>query len=343
MGKRHSIRARYGSRAALAWGLAAFTVFQLTLAVLVEGRHPEFRDPEYGHKLARLRAHVATEPGRPLLIVLGSSRAALGFRPDALPADMPAVFNLALAGAGPVTELLCLYRLLDEGLRPAGVIVEVMPPLLHQEKPWAEAGRIPVERLSRRDVVRLQRHAPHPGQLRRAWLTARLTPWFSHRFGLLSCYAPRWLAWDVRQDRWRQLDRAGWMPYPRTAVSAEEVRRAANYARLEYAPCFQRFHITANADRALRELLVVCRRKGIGVWLLTMPESSAFRGWYPPSASPAVTVYLKGLSQEYGAEWIDARSWMTDEDFVDGHHLLASGATAFTKRFGRKISLARHR
>jgi hypothetical protein len=303
----------------------------------VERWCPEIRDPEYGHKLARLRARAAAEPGCPLVVVLGSSRAALGFRPDALPTGAGGpVFNLALAGAGPLTELLCLYRLLDEGIHPAGVVVEVMPPLLHQEKPWAETTRLSVERLGRRDLHRLRRHAPHAGRLRRQWFAARLTPWYSHRFGLLSRLAPRWLAWDARQDRWQRLDSAGWMPYPRPAVKAEEIRRALQFARREYTPCFERFHITANADRALRELLAVCRREGIGVRLVTMPESSKFRSWYPPGAGPALATYLGGLSREYGMAWIDARTWVPDEYFVDGHHLLGDGAAVFAERFGRE-------
>jgi hypothetical protein len=335
-------RFRTPARAALAWGLAGFAALQFALVVLAERWCPEIRDPEYGHKLARLKAVAAAAPGRPLVVVLGSSRAALGFRPDALPADTanPVVFNLALAGAGPLTELLCLYRLLDAGIHPAAVIVEVMPPLLHQEKPWAETTRLPVERLSRHDVRHLRRHVPHAGCLRRQWLAARLTPWFSHRFGLLSTWAPRWLTWDVRQDRWRHLDHTGWMPYPRATLTAAEVRRATRFARREYAPCFERFHITANADRALRELLGVCRREGIATRLLTMPESTAFRGWYPPGARPSLAAYLGGLSREYGVPWIDARAWVADESFVDGHHLLAGGAAAFTARFGREVLTA---
>ena len=68
-----------------------------------------------------------------------------------------------------------------------------------------------------------------------------------------------------------------------------------------------------------------------------MPESSAFRGWYPPGAGPAVAAYLGGLSREYGVPWTDARAWLADEHFVDGHHLLAGGAAAFSERFGREM------
>jgi hypothetical protein len=37
---------------------------------------------------------------------------------------------------------------------------------------------------------------------------------------------------------------------------------------------------------------------------------------------------------DYGLPVIDAREWMGEEDFIDGHHLLPDGAAAFTRRFG---------
>jgi hypothetical protein len=83
------------------------------------------RDPEYGTKRARL----AENRGRPLRLVLGSSRTNLGIHPVALPPlpavpardgapTEPVVFNASLMAAGPVLQLLCLRRLLSNGIRP---------------------------------------------------------------------------------------------------------------------------------------------------------------------------------------------------------------------------------
>ena len=41
------------------------------------------RDPEYGRRANRLRARVAEHPGRPLVLVVGSSRTAMGVCPSA--------------------------------------------------------------------------------------------------------------------------------------------------------------------------------------------------------------------------------------------------------------------
>src|SRR5262249_57475954 len=80
-----------------------------------------------------LRRRVAAPPHRPLLLMLGSSRPAVGFRPGVLspagddPDSGPLVFNFSLLSSGPVLELLCLQRLLDDGIRPDFVLVECWP------------------------------------------------------------------------------------------------------------------------------------------------------------------------------------------------------------------------
>src|SRR5437868_5070955 len=102
--------------AALAWGLAFVLVLQAGLGVVLDCWREELRDPEYGHKLARLRRRLAEHRGRPLLLALGSSRTDMGFRPECLAAaterdeDAPLAFNFGLSSAGPLRQLLCLQR-----------------------------------------------------------------------------------------------------------------------------------------------------------------------------------------------------------------------------------------
>src|SRR5439155_5783078 len=120
-------------RAVLAWGLFFYVAFQLGLIVITDYWLPVLRDPEYGFKLARLRQRLAEEPDRELILVLGSSRAGYGFRPEVVPAwqapaaEAPIIFNFALTGSGPILELLCLRRLLADGIQPNRVIIEVLP------------------------------------------------------------------------------------------------------------------------------------------------------------------------------------------------------------------------
>src|SRR5262245_7975669 len=119
-----SARRALGRRSAraLASGAACFLAAQLALGLAVEHCLPAVRDPEYAAKTARLRARLAESPGRPLVLVLGSSRVQMGLRAGSVNAECdgrPAlVFNFGMSGGGAQLESLCLRRLLDEGIRP---------------------------------------------------------------------------------------------------------------------------------------------------------------------------------------------------------------------------------
>jgi hypothetical protein len=335
--------AKRRARSALRFALACYLAFQVVLIVVTDNLLPELRDPEYGQKLSRLRQRLVEEPGRELIVILGSSRAGYGFRPEAVQdwrtanGASPIVFNFGLTGAGPILELLCLHRLLAAGIHPDRVIIEVMPPNLHQEGSWAEMNWLNSNRLGWDDLQQVRRYAERPGHLRFDWCRGRCAPWFAHRFCILSRYAPGWLPWETRQDIWLGLDRSGWMTYPNTVLNAAQQQRALEFTRRHYAPAFTDFHITAVADRALRELLALCKRQDIAATLLLMPEGTEFQSWYPRSAPAEVDAYLDCLSREYEAPVVDARSWLPETAFFDSHHLHPDGATAFTQRFAREM------
>jgi hypothetical protein len=326
-------------KAALLCGLAFFTALQLGLAAALETACPHLLDPEYGHRLTRLRARLAESPGRPLLLALGSSRVAVGFRPDAVPssADAPVVFNFGLSGAGASRQLLCLERLRAEGVRPRWLVVEVMPALLFDEGPWAEEARTAATSLAWNDLSVLQPYWS-PGAPVERWLPARLNPWSASRFILLSHYLPAWLPHSLRQDGWRSLDSRGW--WPQSPVPPErDRRRLRKQARKWYGDCFLNFQVSASQDQALRRLLSLCRDEGIAVLLLVMPEGDAFRGWYTNAAWHAVNAYLDRLRRDYAVPVVDARIWVEEEDFLDSHHLLPEAAAAFSERLGRDVLL----
>jgi hypothetical protein len=326
-------------RKGLLCGLACFVALQAGLAFLVEHRCPMLRDPEYGWKRERLRALLAESPGRPLVLVLGSSRAGVGFRPDALPVvsgDAPVVFNFAMTGAGPLLELLTLRRILGDGVHPDGLIVELLPPLLHQPPLAAEENRYSLDRLSWADLQLFRSYWPADDPRWRSWCAAQLVPCFSHRYCLLSELSPVLLPLDARSDCWHGLDRFGWLRSPFGHATAADSRRGTDRARREYALYLRDFHVSANPDRALRELLDLCRRDRIGVVLVIMPEGSEFRSWYAADTLATIAAYLNALERESGVHWVDARSWVADDDFFDSHHLVPHGAAVFTERFGRE-------
>ena len=92
------------------------------------------------------------------------------------------------------------------------------------------------------------------------------------------------------------------------------------------------------ADRALHEVIQLCRQEGIAVTMFIMPEGAEFRRWYPPAVRAETDVYLERLQREHGVEVIDGRTWATDDDLLDGFHLLPEGAARFTERFGQELA-----
>jgi hypothetical protein len=274
------------------------------------------------------------------VLVLGSSRVQGGLRAGALsrPTTGPVVFNFGMTSAGPVAELLCLRRLLADGLRPDHVFVEVLPAYLVMGE--GEVARFGVQRLSLSDLALLHRYTPTPRDLSVEWCKGRLVPSRSFRSLLLYRVAPSLLPdgetaanpWKL----WQRQDATGWFAYPWESVTAEEYRRGLAHARREYRHTLANFHVAEAADRALRELLDLCRQEGVGATLLLMPEGTDFQSMYPPAARAALDAYLARLRRDRAVELIDARGWIPDGGFWDSHHLLPAGAAAFTRRFERE-------
>jgi hypothetical protein len=327
-------------RAEVLWFLGGLAALQLTLAVAIERWRPEWRDPEYGCKLRLLRERVLADPGRPLVLALGSSRVLNGLHADLLGAPSsdgrtaPLVFNYGLTAHGPLHQLLGLRRLLSDGVRPDAVVVELLPALMPHDEYLA--GEVAVGRQKFRDLAVLRRYGRPASGLYGRWLAERAVPCYSARYCLLSRYAPDWVPWARREDHfWRHVGPDGWLAVP-PARSEDEHRADLEREHQRHAESFAHFRIGRRSDQAVRETLALCRSERIPVTVLLMPESSEFRSWYAHGAEGQLSRYLDELRRD-GTPVVDARGWVSDNGFRDGHHLLPVGADAFTERFGREV------
>ncbi|MCS6852782.1 MAG: DUF1574 domain-containing protein [Gemmataceae bacterium] len=329
-------------RQALGWGGLAFVMFQVALLLVL--MRPEIRDPEYGRRLLHLRQQLRSDPGRPLVVVLGSSRAAMAIRPSVMPAggaqpQEPRLFNFSLLGSGPLLELLCLHRLLRHGIRPDGLLVEVWPPLLHEDDEFsAEAFRVVPTRLDWDDLSVVCRHAPAPWSVVREWLSVRLVPWYTYRLSLFTQFAPKWIPYHACQDMsWARLEEDGWLPstssYDRNTRQEDRVVVALE----TYDSSLRRLRISAGAERALDELLELAKRHDIAVTLMLLPEGSEFRRRYSPSSRAEFANLIQRITCRHGVPFIDTSDWARDEHFMDGFHLLAPGANAYSRRLHDEI------
>jgi hypothetical protein len=335
--------------AALAWAVVLFAVGQVALRVWLSRCHPELCDPDHNARLALLKARVAEAPGRPLVVVLGSSRAANGVSP----ADMgacgppdgpePVVFNFATLGAGPVRQWLTLRRLLAEGCRPDWVLIEVCPLFWPQVGMFNEETGVLLTDVYWSDLPAIA--SVYPGKRWETFAklcTETAAPGFHFRSHVLNYCAP-FLLQRVRLGElvwghagWQGLDEHGWLPGPPRPPDAEFAAAVVRQRQLA-KPIFDGFCVHPASDQSLRRLLQECRAHGLPAALYFMPEHSVLRGWYSPSVSRQVGEYLARLRQEYGVVLFDARAWMADDAFVDFCHMHPGGARAFSVRFGREV------
>jgi hypothetical protein len=329
-------RQRAGRRArrCLAWALSSWLVVSVALLLHVQVLRQDLIAPDFAVRLAKVRQRQAEQPGRPLWLVLGSSRMRTGYWPESVepPRDRQGrpvlVFNFAHNGMGPVFQHLYLRRLLREGVRPDLVVLEVMPLYLHHEPDaflthflvWPELPRaasyIPwhalVRNLARRQVELYPdaARAVFPSDLH--WL---VPPGDALRVGpTLALGGP-----GQMRDRVTEADR----------------RRRIDLQCAMYQ--WRDVTVSERGERALRDSLELCRLARIEVVLLLSPEGESFGLFYPPGAEGTLVARVRRLGAEAGVRVVDARRWLVEEEFCDGHHMLRRGAAKFTRRLHHEV------
>ncbi len=325
-------------KADLKWFLFFAALAKVGLILFIDLGRPELHDLEYGARVARLRERVAEAPGRPLCLVIGSSRIALGFLPERLPplktadGEVVAPFNFGHIGGGPVMNLMELQRLLQEGIHPRWFVLEVVPLLMEQPR-----TSLAMEMATGPDLALLQPYTS-AAKVWAVYLRRRINPWFTDRLNLLRRYVPRWATDGGGEDCVRIGPLGGddhWC-LEDALDSATKQRRIAAIRDSDRGD-LQNYHIDPAPDRALRDCLDLCRRERIECALLITPESAEYQSWYRPGGLDCFRSYCESVSAEHGAPTVDAESWIPDDGFSDATHPLRPGAEAFTGRLGREL------
>jgi nucleotide-binding universal stress UspA family protein len=333
---------RRKARVALVAFIVAMPLLHLA-AVAAFDAWTRVRDPEYGRRLAALRARTVEHRSRPLALAFGSSRVAMGVRPGAwedarpkAPAD-PLLFNMATVGGGPIQQLLAVRRAYADGAKPAVVLLEYWPPLLRQDGEFAEAARIDARRLGSADRPTVRDFFP---AVEGRMTAARLNPFAAHGPRLLAQLDPELLPKPGRPSvGWADLDRWGWLPgmdpHPDDAATR---RTLTEHQRTHFAKQLDGAAIHPDSDRALREAVALARGRGAKVGFVFLPETGEFRRRYPPDLERSAREHLARLSAELAVPVIDARDWMDERLLADGFHLSRVGAAAFTARLGAAVA-----
>jgi hypothetical protein len=322
----------------LVWTVAVFALAQTALPAVADLSRPGWQWPQLARKLDLLAASRVEHPDRPLLLAFGSSRTLNGLRADLLDGlplsdgRLARAFNMGLTGAGPMRQLLLLERVLESGEKPDLVLIELLPGLFNEPG----AGRISEEEwldpaeLSAVEVARLRHLHSRPDHLIGCWLRARLSAGIGRRHALLS--AAGWV--PAESEELMPVDAHGWQTFRNGGAAPDDRRMLTERSIRQFDAALNDFRPAPGSVQALAELLTLCREEHIPAVMVCMPESPTFRLAYRPEAERGLAKILAGAE----ATVIDARDWIGEDGFRDGHHLLPAAAASFTLRLRDELA-----
>jgi len=323
----------------LAWCALGCALVQCVLAVGVDQFWPAVRDPEYADVYQSVRARLADAPQRPVVLALGSSRTQMALRTERLnqPEDegAPLVLNCGIPMCGPMVQWIVLRRLLSAGVRPSLVFLEITPCFM-----FATDGANTEERrddiggrLSAAEIAGVCRHHARPHRVWRPWTEARLLPAFRHQAELHAALGLDLPAGGSVPDE-HARDRFGWVAPP-ISQPAEQVARQTRTFLSAQEDGMKEAVTSPSSLAVLREAVNLCRAQGIPVVFIVTAESSVLRSIATDSTDCRLNP-VHGLARELAVPMIDARTWVDDDGFCDGHHVIMKGAEQYTERFARE-------
>ncbi|MDB5306302.1 MAG: hypothetical protein JWO38_504 [Gemmataceae bacterium] len=311
----------------------------------LSGPWPPMQDAEYGHKLVNLRKQIRNKPsGRPTVVMFGSSLTGWGLNPAAMThlapggPGGPVVFNFGINSSGVVVELVCLKRLLAEGVRPDLVLIETHPWFLFEGYNHVadKIHFLPISRVQPRDLPVLVRYDEKAGRLLGAWAEHHAVPWYAHRHDLQNSLLPKWVRKDQRTGVWDYTDRCGWEGALAGLSSPLSMPERVASARF-HVEAMNNSPLYPDAHRAYREIVGTCQRAKVPVVFVRMPEMRVMRQDSPQTYKDKIERCYTDLYHATGVHFVDARGWVDDVHFVDGFHLVPEGSVVFSRRLEQEI------
>jgi hypothetical protein len=225
---------------------------------------------------------------------------------------------------------LSYRRLLERGLKPRWLLVELSPFILVKEGKRTYTTSLVAPEFSWFQGIH------EPEDLAVEYARARIFPWVRLQMPIIRRFAPQLATWPANAVLDGDYDRLGGIKFEphHIEVHGEAVAERLRDKAAASGAQITTFVVGKRSDRALRVLLELCRENGTRVALLFPPESPAFCAMYSEMAYQQAGHYGSQLAAQYGLPLIDARGWLEEGDFFDGHHATYSGQAKFTDRLG---------
>ncbi len=328
---------RESARVAIWSGVAMFALLTAGMAAAVDTVVLEWRDPEFAHRLADLRRWKVERPQRPLVVAFGSSRTQMGLAPAVMDfpdePGSPVAYNCGYRGAHPLGVWLQFTRVLDSGVKPDAILIQLAAVELRVAGPAEGLLAAWAPRFSVGDGCRLAPFTADPTYWPRRWLSSHLCVWSTYRQAVLSDLVPEGQLPAERINYiWELMDRHGFMPYYLQVVPDMERRRSLRQTKGEQGDLLiAGTEPEPRVAQVFRDLVGRCRAEGIPVAFYWMPESPIYRRWCSPAFLAVSAEFGKRLKAELGVSVFAAPEHFEETDFADGYHLLRSGAEKYSR------------
>jgi hypothetical protein len=324
------------SRLALLLAGLAIVAGEVAASFLIDYAPLEIRFPE----AASVISAAQQLDGAKKILFFGSSRSRADFGAPAVAQalrdgkiDEPiSVLNAAVTAGDAVAIKFLTDKLLAAGVRPAIVVIEVLPETISRRNAWL------------RFHLARQFHWPDVWKsIPDAWRSNELAHLLSSRIVPLYLFRSEFQQWaynalDLSFKATNfQFDRASNTPPPaQTEPNELELSRARIVTARKR---IRDFKIGGLAAQSLENLIMRYREVGTGVVLLAVPLPTQYRNEYSPPVDAAFLNYMRRLREKYTAEFFDSRHRVPDHFFKARYYLTADGQTYFSQLVAREVLL----
>ena len=330
-----SVRRNRRSRADVVWAIVSLFVLQIGFATALNTCLVNLDDgTTFASKSAQFRGQLENADQDSFVIAaFGSSRVMNGFDAAGMESQVSenrggrtVVYNFGVPGGGNIYTFLSIEKLIQQGVRPDLILVEVYPILLRHgsEQDWFAGNE-----MRSKSFDNTERYGVKP--VSRPWFEEWLFPWHTYRFFVLNRVAPALLPMDLRENWAQKADEHGWV-----SVDKQPVTETVDLQVAQFQRCIDEFDLSPDTCRAVRDTIALCKQNNIQCKLLWMPEPEGIRNGYRPDVESQITGFFDKLEAEFGVQRIIARDWVDDRGFYDTCHLNREGAVWFTQRLSNQ-------